>query len=39
MEIVRIDHSNNDRHVVVEGEAIRFTSDHELRQGDAGAGH
>lgn len=36
--IVRSDRSNNDRHVVVEGEAIKFTSDSELR-GNVGTSH
>ena len=37
--IVRSDRSNNDRHVVVEGEAIEFTSDYEHRQGNVSTGH
>lgn len=37
--IVRSDRSNNDRHVVVEGEAIKYTSDSELRQGNVGTIH
>jgi hypothetical protein len=36
--IVRNDRSNNDRHVVVEGEAIKFTNNYEPRQGNAASG-
>lgn len=36
--IVRSDRSNNDRHVVVEGEEIKFTSDSELQR-NVGTSH
>lgn len=34
--IVRSDRSNNDWYIVIEGEAIKSTSDSELRQGNVG---